>query len=69
MKQYCFVLNKKELCKELDCPLDSTTMHKKHTMKRFTVEQYLDYQNNFKLKNIGIQILAGSFQYGCKNSR
>lgn len=58
MKQYCFILNKKELYKELDCPLDSTTMNKKNTMKKLTEEQYLDYQDNFKEKNNGIQILA-----------
>lgn len=57
MKQYCFILNKKELYKELDCPLDSTTMKKKHTMKRLTEGQYLEHQNNFKVKNNGIPIL------------
>ena len=58
LKQYCFLLNKKGLYKELDCPLDSTTMRGRHTMRGLIEEQYIEYQNRFERENGGIRILA-----------
>lgn len=58
LKQYCFLLKKRNLYQELDCPLDSTTMGSRHTLKELTEEQYLEYQERFERENNGIRILA-----------
>ena len=57
MKQYCFILNKENLYKELDCPLDRTTMRHKNTMKTLSKNEYLKYQADFKDRH-GLRILA-----------
>ena len=58
LKFYCLILHKPlKVIKELDCPLDSTTMNKKQTMKKLEkFEEYEDWQNEF-LKDCGIRIL------------
>jgi len=52
LKQYCFLTNKSDLIKELDCPLDSTTMKKckidNDSMYNVEKEDYLRYQKIFK---------------------
>lgn len=58
LKQYCFLLGKNRLYKELDCPLDRITMNGQHTMRDLTEEQYLEYQDRFERENNGIRILA-----------
>lgn len=61
VKQYCFILNKESLFKELDCPLDSTTMkgyginHK--TMKDVNEDDYLEYQKRYSDEFDGMRIL------------
>jgi len=61
LKQYCFVMNKENLLKELDCPLDTTTMkdyrinHKK--MIDVNEEDYLEYQDIYYKEFDGIRIL------------
>ena len=61
LKQYCFILNKENLLKELDCPLDSTTMkgykinHKK--MIDVNEDDYLEYQDIFNKEFNGFKIL------------
>lgn len=63
LKVYCFLKNKK-LLKELDCPLDSTTMDGKHKMKEVDKKLYEYYQNKFK-KEEKIRILR-DIQYDLK---
>jgi hypothetical protein len=52
LKNYCFLTKQFDLIKELDCPLDSTTMknskiiHK--TMLSVTKNDYENYQNEFE---------------------
>jgi len=64
LKQYCFIVNKGNLLKELDCPLDSTTMkgykikHKK--MIDVNEDDYLEYQNIFNEEFDGLKILKDS---------
>ena len=52
LKQYCFLMNKSDLIKELDCPLDSTTMKnckiENDSMYNVEKEDYLEYQEIFK---------------------
>jgi hypothetical protein len=53
LKQYCFVTNKNEnILKELDCPLDRTTMKgckiKHNNMKNVDEEDYKNYQKRFE---------------------
>jgi len=61
LKQYCFVMNKENLLKELDCPLDTTTMkgyrinHKK--MIDVNEKDYLEYQDFYYKEFGGIRIL------------
>jgi len=61
LKQYCFLLNKKSLFKELDCPLDTTTMrdykikHKK--MIDVNEKDYLEYQDIYYKEFEGMRIL------------
>ncbi len=57
LKQYCFILDKANLYKELDCPLDSTTMRGRHSMKNLTREQYEAYQSEFEISHGGLRIL------------
>jgi hypothetical protein len=57
MKQYCFLLGKSNLYTELDCPLDSTTMRHKNTMKNLSMDDYLRYQVKFDEK-YELRILA-----------
>ncbi len=57
LKQYCFILGKANLYKELDCPLDSTTMQGRHSMKDLTKEQYETYQSEFEGRHDGLRIL------------
>ena len=47
LKVYCFLKNK-NLLKELDCPLDSTTMKGKNTMRNVTEKVYKEYQDKFE---------------------
>lgn len=60
LKQYCFILNKNKLFKELDCPLDSTTMNgckiKNNKMNNVTEKDYLQYQKAFEEKSCRILI-------------
>ena len=64
LKQYCFILGKENLIKELDCPLDTTTMkgykinHKR--MIDVTEADYIQYQQIFEEENNGIRILKDS---------
>jgi len=61
LKQYCFIMNKKNLLKELDCPLDVTTMkgyginHKK--MIDVNEDDYLKYQDIYNKEFNGMRIL------------
>ena len=61
LKQYCFIMNKENLFKKLDCPLDTITMkdnkisHKK--MIDVTEEDYLKYQDIFYEQFNGTRIL------------
>jgi hypothetical protein len=61
LKQYCFIVNKLELIKELDCPLDTITMKgygiKNNKMKNVNEDDYIKYQNNYFVQNNGIRIL------------
>jgi len=61
LKQYCFITKKEEILKELDCPLDSTTMEGYHigNNKMINVEEvdYVKYQEKFKEEHNGIRIL------------
>ena len=73
LKQYCFLLNKKELYKELDCPLDSTTMkgYKEkgighNRMIDVTEDDYKKYQNFFKGENKGLGILEDCKYYNIR---
>ncbi len=58
LKFYCFFLDKPlEIIKELDCPLDSTTMEKKQKMKNVvSMDEYIEWQNKFE-KKFGIRLL------------
>lgn len=58
LKSYCFLCDKSiEIIKELDCPLDSTTMKSKNTMKGVkTIEEYKEWQDKFE-EECGIRIL------------
>ncbi len=58
LKFYCLLKNcKVEIIKELDCPLDSTTMEKKQKMKNvLSMDEYIDWQNKFE-KEFGIRLL------------
>jgi hypothetical protein len=64
LKQYCFILGNENLIKELDCPLDTTTMkgykinHKR--MIDVTEADYIKYQQIFEEENNGIRILKDS---------
>jgi len=64
LKQYCFILGNEKLIKELDCPLDTTTMkgckikHKK--MIDVNEDDYLKYQQIFEEENNGIRVLKDS---------
>ena len=55
LKQYCFLMNKSKLIKELDCPLDSTTMQdcgvNNKSMYNVEREDYIKYQKIFKKKS------------------
>jgi hypothetical protein len=61
LKQYCFIANKVNLYKELDCPLDSKTMmdyninHKR--MIDVTKIDYEEYQDQFNKEFDGIKVL------------
>ncbi len=57
LKFYCLILNKPlKIIKELDCPLDSTTMDKKNKMKNVkTIEEYEKLEKKFD--NLGIRLL------------
>jgi hypothetical protein len=52
LKFYCLLLNKSlEIIKELDCPLDSTTMERKQKMKNIEkIEEYEMWQKKFEEK-------------------
>ncbi|MEK6952731.1 MAG: hypothetical protein AABX29_06985 [Nanoarchaeota archaeon] len=46
-----------DIIKELDCPLDSTTMEKKQKMKNLlTMKDYINWQDKFQ-KEFGIRLL------------
>ena len=61
LKQYCFIVNKDNLLKELDCPLDTTTMkgygikHKK--MIDVNEDDYVKYQDFYFEQFDGVRIL------------
>jgi hypothetical protein len=61
LKQYCFILNRENLLKELDCPLDTTTMkgygieHKR--MIDVNETEYLEYQEKYNKEFGGIRVL------------
>ena len=57
LKFYCLLKDCPiEIIKELDCPLDSTTMEKKQKMKNvFNMDEYIDWQNKFE-KEFGIRL-------------
>jgi len=62
IKQYCFIANANdELLKELDCPLDTTTMRgykiKHKRMIDVNEEDYLAYQDHFDKEFDGMRIL------------
>jgi len=61
LKQYCFITMKENLLKELDCPLDSTTMKSygimNKNMIKVTEKDYLKYQDIFKEEFNGNRIL------------
>ena len=58
LKFYCLLKDCPiEIIKELDCPLDSTTMEKKQKMKNvLDMEDYINWQNKFE-KEFGIRLL------------
>jgi len=58
LKFYCLLKDcPLEVIKELDCPLDSTTMERKQKMKNvFTMKDYVNWQNKFE-KDFGIRLL------------
>ncbi len=58
LKFYCLLKDcKVEIIKELDCPLDSTTMEKKQKMKNvLNMNDYINWQNKFE-KEFGIRLL------------
>jgi hypothetical protein len=67
LKQYCFIMKKNNLLKELDCPLDSTTMNvgsaakreygiEHESLKRVNIKDYEGYQDIFE-KEHGMRIL------------
>ena len=58
LKVYCLLKDSSlEIIKELDCPLDSTTMEKKQKMKNvLTMEDYINWQNKFE-RDFGIRLL------------
>jgi|TARA_Y100000310_G_C20169256_1_gene572839 hypothetical protein len=58
LKFYCLLKDcPLEVIKELDCPLDSTTMDKKQKMKNvLTMEDYINWQDKFE-KEFGIRLL------------
>jgi hypothetical protein len=60
LKFYCLFLDKPEkMLKELDCPLDSTTMGKKQRMRYIrTMDEYIEWQEGFLTKdNFNIRLL------------
>jgi len=62
LKQYCFITNQKEtILKELDCPLDSTTMKgckiKNNKMVSVLEEDYAKYQKLFAERHNGFKVL------------
>jgi len=61
LKQYCFITMKENILKELDCPLDSTTMKsykiRNNNMLNVTENDYLEYQKKFENEFHGIRIL------------
>jgi F0F1-type ATP synthase gamma subunit len=62
MKQYCFITDKENrILKELDCPLDSTTMKgckiTNNNMKNVSENDYIEYQKRFEKEHDGIRIL------------
>lgn len=56
LKFYCFISDKRKALKELDCPLDSTTMNRKQKMKDVKKKDYGRYQEAFEAKH-GLRIL------------
>jgi len=64
LKQYCFILGNEDMMKELDCPLDTTTMHgykiKHKRMINVNENDYIKYQQYFEEQNNGIRILKDS---------
>ena len=58
LKFYCLLKDcSLEIIKELDCPLDSTTMERKQKMKNvLTMKDYVNWQNKFE-KEFGIRLL------------
>jgi hypothetical protein len=58
LKFYCLLKDcPLEIIKELDCPLDSTTMEKKQKMKNvLDMKDYIAWQNKFE-KEFGIRLL------------
>ena len=59
LKFYCLWFDKPlKIIKELDCPLDSTTMEQQDTMRWLNdKEKYVEYQESFLTKNKSIRIL------------
>jgi len=59
LKVYCFIKNKpNKIIKELDCPLDSTTMKGEKTMRGLgNFKEYEYFQKTFENRNNGIRIL------------
>jgi len=58
LKFYCLFMDSSiEIIKELDCPLDSTTMEKKQKMKNLTdIKEYKKWQDKFEIE-FGIRLL------------
>jgi len=61
LKQYCFITMKENILKELDCPLDSTTMKSyqiyNNNMLNVNENDYIKYQKLFEKEFHGIRIL------------
>lgn len=61
LKSYCFIANKENLLKELDCPLDTTTMRGNRIIHNKMIavneDDYLKYQNIYYKEFAGLRIL------------
>ncbi|MGA1978788.1 MAG: hypothetical protein ABSG89_13190 [Bacteroidales bacterium] len=69
LKFYCLILNTpSDIIKELDCPLDSTTMEMKQKMKNVkSMKEYIEWQMDFERK-FGIRLLR-DYEYDLKRMK